>query len=78
MPPVAVLGLSMQAEVTYAMPRTIAPQPAPEPTDKPSEESPQDEGEVWFDVDLDEVETTIRISLDESKRLVEAAFAKPE
>ena len=34
--------------------------------------------ELSVDIDLDEIETTIRISLDESRRLVDEAFANPD
>lgn len=62
------------------MTRTIAPDRIPEPPDVERQKPAQDDDELLsIDIDLedDDIETTTKISLDEARRLLDAAFAPP-
>jgi hypothetical protein len=56
----------------------IVPGLAPDPSETKRHEPSHDDEELSIDVELDDIETTIRISLDESRRLVDAAFGSPD
>jgi len=58
--------------------RSIVPDPIPPPSPVELEKLPQDDDDLAIDVDLEEIEATVRLPLDEAQRLVDAAFPKPE